>query len=54
MLFNKALVCKGIKKRSSKKTWFDKEFNEARKCLMSLDVVNDKEKYKIHLHGTRE
>ena len=30
--------------------WFDKECREARKCLMVLDVVNDKENYQKHLH----
>ena len=30
--------------------WFDKEYNETQKCLMSLDVVRDKEIHQKHLH----
>ena len=37
-------------KFSSKKKWFDKECHETRKCLISLDVVKDKENYQKHLH----
>ena len=41
---------KCIKKRSSKKKWFDNECHQAQKYLMILSVVKDKEKYQKHLH----
>ena len=46
----KHISWKCIKKCSSKKKWFDKECHEARKRLMILDVVKDKENDQKHLH----
>ena len=36
-----------------RKKLFDKECGEAKKCLMVLDVVKDKENYQKHLHNTK-
>ena len=41
---------KGKCTKKFRKKWFDKKCREARKCLMILDIVKDKENYQKHLH----